>query len=441
MYKKWEPSLFVHHTEHNSISMTYTPSIRKTALGYAVIALLVLGASFAFIVWQSTNAEETPFVFSELDAEIARLGVAITDNPSELKNYIELAYVYLQKVRETGDASYYTKIDELLAKAETANLVDADIDAVKAMVANGRHDPARGYEWIKRAITKNPTVSSYYGIKVDSEIELGKYEDAIVTLQGMVDKKPNFSSFTRIAYVREIHGDTEGAIEALSRAVDAGSAHKENVAWAHVESGKLWARSDLEKAQHEYFKALEQTANYAPALEGLGRIAWAKGDQEKAKDFFEKAFETLPVATYAIDLGKVYSAVGDEARAKQYFVLAELAFDTSAVSGVDIDLEYSLFLSDHGDPWIALVKAVRAYKKRPTIYGADALAWALYKNGKYTEAKIFINEAVRLGEHDPQIVFHAAMISQKLGELEKAEELLRKVTSLDSHPSLFYSVN
>ena len=54
-----------------------------------------------------------------------------------------------------------------------------------------------------------------YGPLVDAYVELGRYGAAERALQAMVDRKPEFAGFTRVSYLRELHGDLPGALAAL----------------------------------------------------------------------------------------------------------------------------------------------------------------------------------------------------------------------------------
>ena len=412
---------------------------KKTALITITVASVFLAASIGFVVFQSNRAAALAVPASGLDQDIAKQNALIVERPKEIKAYIALSGLYIQKVRETGDVSYYQTIDELLAKASAIEPENSDINAVKANIANGRHHFLEGYQLINLAIKKNPKTVSYYGIKADAEIELGKYDDAVATLQTMSDMKPNYSSYARIAYIRELYGDISGAQEALRLAESAGSNFKENVAWAFVESAKLAARSDLALAEAEYASAFAFVPDYAPALEGLGKVAFARGDTSKATMDLSKAFERLPLAAYAIDLGDVAVSLGDDVKAKQQYALASLAFEKSGKSGVDTNLEYSVFLSDHGDKAEALRLARQAYLKRPSLYGADALAWALYQNGMAKEAEVYSAKAMVLGENDPLVVFHSAMITESVGDNKEAHRRYLKVNELNPHFSIYYA--
>ena len=91
----------------------------------------------------------------------------------------------------------------------------------QASLAMSRHDFAKARRLAERAVSLNRDIVSSYGVLADALVELGEYETAIQTLNTMVRMKPNLSSYSRISYIRELNGDTEGAIEAMSVAAAA----------------------------------------------------------------------------------------------------------------------------------------------------------------------------------------------------------------------------
>ncbi len=148
----------------------------------------------------------------------------------------------------------------------------------------------------------------------------------------------------------------------------------------------------------------------------------------------------MPIAQYAIDTGDTATLLGDTQKAKQQYFLASLAYDTSRKSGVNTDLERSLFESDHDIDLVnALAKAQNVYVLRPSIYGADVLAWALFKNKKYNEAQKYSQIALRLGGFDSQILFHAGMIEKSNNNPVEAKRLLEKAIMLNPNYSILHS--
>ena len=58
---------------------------------------------------------------------------------------------------------------------------------------------------------------------VDANIELGRYDDAAADLQKLLDRKPGVAALSRVSYLRELHGDVDGALSALRDAQNAAS--------------------------------------------------------------------------------------------------------------------------------------------------------------------------------------------------------------------------
>jgi tetratricopeptide (TPR) repeat protein len=416
----------------------------------AVAALLVVPGLFnSYGPWADDGADERVFQadpntrqFSDEDA-IAALQQRLEDNPDEFVSYLALASIYLQQVRETGDPSLYTKADGLLQRAAEIDPESGELLALQGQLALARHQFAGALEFGLKALATDSENAKYYGVVADAQIELGRYEDAVRSLQNMVDKRPDFASFSRVAYARELHGDPEGAIEALELAIGAGAPNAENVAWAYVQIGNLHlALNSPELAAKQFEMALAHQPDYPLALAGQARLQAAAGNLEEGADLYQKAFERAPLAEYAIALGDVYAAMGDDERARQQYDLV-LAIDALArENGVDTELELALFLADHDiDLKESLERARSAYEARPSIHAADALAWTLYKTGAFDEAAAYAEEALRLGTREPLKLFHAGMIARAQGDSQRAEELLSQALMLDPHFSLLHEAD
>lgn len=405
-----------------------------------IITASVAIAALVVVLFLSRENSPSPTAVTAIggstDSQIAALQNKLAASPS-VNNYVSLALLYAQKARETADATYFAKADDLMDAAAKIEPDNSDILAVRAMNAMGRHDFKAGLAFGEQALALNKTKSTYYGIVGDADIELGRYDDAVANFQHMVDIKPNLASYNRVAYIRELYGDIPGAIDALKTAAVDDSAFKENVAYSYYELGKLYFRSDLVQAKSSFEHALALVPEYPPALEGLGKIAYAQGKAGDAESFFKRAVAALPIAQYAIDMGELYQAQGDTAHAAQQYLLAKVAFEKSASGGTNTDLEEAQFLAEHDvDLAAALEKARAAFPERPSILGADTLAWALYKNGMYAEAKTYTAKALRLGANDPLIVFHAGMIAKANGELAQAKQYLQTALRLSPNFSM-----
>lgn len=413
------------------------PNKRIQILIFAIIIVAVVAGMRLMSAEQDSIREKEQTEITTTDKLIASLEQKTQTDTATSNSYVALANAYMQKVREDADLSLYTKVLELMDTAEKKDQSNGDVFALRAQVFAGRHEFNQAETLIKKAIELNPNKSTYYGTLSECQVELGKYNDAIVSLQKMVDLRPDFSSYSRIAYMRELYGDIEGARDALTKALSAGSVFPENIAWVYVELGKLSLKNNISQAENEFNSALQAVENYPPALGGLAKVEIAKNNQETAIKHLNKAFNKLPIAAYSTDLGDIYKLKNDNKKANQYYELTKIAYKDSEKSGVRTEMEEAMFLADHElDLDTALTKAQKAHTQRPSIFASDALAWINFRKNNLPEAKKYITEALSLGEHDSQILYHAGRIANADGNKPEAKRLLEKSLLLNPNFSI-----
>src|ERR671912_1390247 len=322
--------------------------IRRSRLLWALIPVLAALATLATLALlrgerSADQRVELPFDFRQTagtstDSLIGSLQEKIRDNPKDFDSHINLANTYLQKVRETGDPALYTRTEDLLNNARKLEAQSPQSFATRGSLDLARHDFAAALQNGTRALALDPENARYHGIVGDAQIEQGMYEEAINSYQEMVDRRPDFDSFSRVAYARELYGDPEGAIEAMEFALQAGSGTPENVAWARVQLGNLWFGSgDLKEAEKAYAISTENVNAYAPALAGQARVAAARGHLRSASRLYKQAFNRMPLPEYAIALGDVYAAMGNEEKAEGQYELVRSMDRLLRANGVNTD--------------------------------------------------------------------------------------------------------
>ena len=405
-----------------------------------VVVVLVIGFSLKHYVSKKAPAPATQAPVAKIDKEILTYQQTLLTNPKDVNTLLLLASDYQQKARDTADPSYYTKIDLLTQQAEKLDPNNGDVYLIEGALALSRHHFPLALSLGQKAVSLNPNKSVYYGVIADAQTELGDNADAVNTLQTMVNMNPDYSAYSRIAYARELHGDINGAEAAINTAVEAGSTYAENQAWGYNQLGILYERNDLPKALEQFNLAIGAVPNYAPALEQLARVDFVQGDSQKAISLLQQAQNVVPLAQYYIDLGEVYQRTGDTTKAAQQYELAKLAFQAAASGDVDSNMENSLFLSEHDlDYPTSLTLALKSLPTRGSIYGDDAVAWAYYKNNDLVNAQKYITMALRLGDYDPGIVFHAAQIAEAAGNKPAAKQLYQTVLNLNPSFSFLYN--
>lgn len=148
---------------------------------------------------------------------------SIKRNPEDTKSSLALAALFIQEARITGNYVYYDMaamkyINDVLQK-DSANF---NALIYKALIYLSQHHFAEGLATAQQAQRINPYNAFVYGILVDGHVEMGNYTAAVENSDKMVSIRPDLRSYSRISYLREIHGDYPGAIEAMKMAVEAG---------------------------------------------------------------------------------------------------------------------------------------------------------------------------------------------------------------------------
>jgi pentatricopeptide repeat protein len=352
--------------------------------------------------------------WSSNEQSISSLQAKLEREPDNARANAGLGQAYLQRARESGDPAYYTKAEILFERALKADPRLTDAILGKASLLMAQHRFGEAHHLAQEEAMANPDVVATYGILTDSLVELGRYDEAIRTLETMVRRKPNLSSYSRVSYLRELMGDTDGAIEAMKMAINSGAPHAENTAWCMVQLGNLYLNSAKpEKAAEQYQQALIRFPDYAYALAGLARVAAGRGDLETAVQEYRRAMERIPLAEFAMGLGEVYQRLSRTEDAGKQFDLVEAIQKLYQANGVSVDIEMALFNADRGrNLEQALAVAKSEWQVRKSVRVADVYAWVLYNSGRYDEAQGMMKQALRLGTRDPLFLRHAEAISR-----------------------------
>ena len=361
------------------------------------------------------------------DTQIAALERDVADNSGDAELYAALGNAFLQKVRETGDATFYTRAETAFRQGLRRNPHDAGTLTGMGALALARHDFQGGLRYGMKAHAEAPRVVRPYGVIVDAQVELGRYGDAARTLQRMVDLKPNLASYSRVSYFRELHGDLNGALEAMRLAVSAGGDAAENLAYVQTLFGNLqFERGRLGDATHAYRLALARYPRYVAAEAGLARVEAAGGRLGAAIRRYRAVVARLPLPEHVVALGEAELAAGRGAAARHDLALVTVEQRLLQRNGVNTDTELALFEANHGDPARALALARRSWAAAPSVRSADALGWALTRAGLPAEGLRWATRALRLGSADPAFLYHAGMSAKAVGRAGLARRLLAR---------------
>jgi len=351
-----------------------------------------------------------------------------------------LGLAYLQKARETNDPTFYGRAETTLRSALAAQPNNLAALGGMGSLALSRHAFSEALDWGHKAQTLAPQAAYAYGVIADAQTELGDYDAAVDTLQRMVNLRPDISSYSRISYARELHGDTDGAITAMRQAVEAGGPAAENLGWTQVQLGNLYFNSgQLAAAETAYNAALVAYPGYLHARAGLAQVRAAQGRSAEAIDLYKQAIAVVPLPQYLTALGDLYSMSGDTKAAQAHYDTVGQIFRIFAANGVNVDSEQAAFLADRDQQAAEAVRlAQAAAATRHDIHTQDTLAWALYRAGQYAAAQTAATQATRLGTRNGLILFHQGMIEAQLGDTAGARTHLGQALAFNPYFSVKY---
>jgi tetratricopeptide (TPR) repeat protein len=372
-----------------------------------------------------------------LDQQIESFQQRLRSLPSDWRSWGLLGLAYVQKARVTADPRYYPKsqgaLDRSLAVRRRGNF---EADVGQGALALARHDFSGALAWGRRARRINPYDPNVYGVIGDAQIELGRYRHAFSTIQHMVDLHPELPSYARASYARELQGDVPGAIRDMGLAMQAAGT-PEDRAFAAYQLGELYfSNGRVGRAAAYYRQAAMLAPAYPPPHAGLAKVAWARGEVERAIRLYSAVIRRYPLPEYVIALGDLYSTSGRRSLAARQYALVWVEERLFHAAGVNVDLELSLFDADHGDTQAALTEARAEWGRRHSVLVADALAWALHRNGRDREALHYADLARSLGYRSASFAFHAGMIELSLGRRAAATLDLRHALAINPHFSI-----
>ncbi|MDI2127913.1 tetratricopeptide repeat protein [Yinghuangia seranimata] len=353
-----------------------------------------------------------------LEAVIAAAQARLRTRPDDADTLAALGTAYVEQARSTGDPAYYPRAEEALtralAHAPQGSAAYAPALVGMAALANARHDFGAARGFADRAAQAAPYNAAVYGTLGDALTQLGAAHEATAAIQRMLDLRPSVASFTRASYDLELRGATDDARTALERALEI-AATPDETAYCRRYLGELARRAGDPGGALAHFDAGLAAAPGNPALRaGRAAALAALGRRDEALTEYAAATAALPLPQFLVEYGELLDAAGRPDAARAQFDLVAASFRLLEANGASDDLARAQFEADHGDPAEALRRAQAEWGRRQAVFVADALAWALHRNGRDAEALTYAERAVAGGWHDPLPLGHLRDIKAAL---------------------------
>jgi tetratricopeptide (TPR) repeat protein len=336
---------------------------------------------------------------------------AKADDPRPLE---KLGWLFVQKARVSNDPGYYKLAEQCGLAIEQTAPDQPDALLLRGHAAEAMHRFHEA-EAIGRKLVAQREYVLDFALLGDALMEQGRLDEAVGIYQQMADLKPCLQVYTRIAHMRWLKGDLEGAIEMAEEAAGTGTGRDpEPLVWAMTKlAAYRFENGDFAKATAIVDGALARLPHSAAALLLRGRILLAQDRATEALESLREAARLNPLPDPQWTLAEALHAAGQEPEA--------VAIDKllAARGAVEDPRTYSLYLATRGQqPDEALRLAKQELTQRQDVFTYDALAWASFAAGHYEDARASSRKALAEGTHDARLQLHAGLIAAQAGAAE-----------------------
>jgi tetratricopeptide (TPR) repeat protein len=361
---------------------------------------------------------------SPAERKIAAAKAWIERSPESYQAENALALALARRARETSDPKYYEDAEEALKASFRLSPDNFEGARLRAWILLGKHDFKGALEAASALNRRAPDDLVTYALLVDAHVELGNYTEAEKAGQWLLDLRPgNVAGLTRGAYLREIFGDVEGALEWMLLALEQTHFNEvEDRAWLEVQMAHLeLSRGRLEAAEGHAVRALELFADYHYALFELAKVRMGQGRHDEAVSLLRLRYEKAPHPENLYELASAVAAAGGREEADSLFAKFEADALREAEGPDNANRELVFYYTDHASrPDTALAVAEKETARRGDVFTRDAHAWALHKSGRSQRAREQIESALETGIRDARMLYHAGAICAGLGDRDAA---------------------
>jgi tetratricopeptide (TPR) repeat protein len=390
-------------------------------------------ANYVLLERKGAQAKTAEWLF--VKSAVEKLQASVLQDPADKRSLTALANYMIMEARASGNYSYYDAaamkyINDVLA-ADASNF---EALCLKSLVQLSQHHFSEGLATAESVRKNNPYSAFVYGILVDANVELGNYDSAVAAAERMMEIRPDLRSYARTSYLREIHGDYQGAIEAMQAAIDAGSPGDEATEWSRVQLGQLYENTgDLKNASMQYTLAANNRTGYPYPLAGLARLAAARKEYDRALGFYLQADSAVSDLTFKEDIADMLRMTGKADKAKELSNRTLNEMEEKAAAAVNdetighySDKEMAEVYIKNGNYDKAIEHALAEYNRRPgNIDVNETLAWAYYHKGETAKAMKFVMTALKTNSRNPRLLCRAGLIYLQQGNKPEAKKYLQ----------------
>ena len=410
-------------------------------LKMVLVTALLSGLVFAGSVWLNQKTPDYQSELAKIEREISQLNGDSSRQSGDGEQTLRWIYLLYLRASLTANPDHFRLAEAEIDKAirtigpsEELYLARANLNLKRHRLQAAKADLERLPDW-----AENPKIAV---LKADIDLQDGKYEEARRACENLILHHRSWDNLARLAYLKAIIGDVSGA-EALYTEAEEEITVKEmrSYAWIELQRGLL----DLNHGRHEqalghYLRADKAYSGHWLVEEYLAELLGAQRKYDEAVARFERVVSQAPRPELYQALGDLYLFMGKPDHAKPWHDKALEGYLESVREGEVLYFHHlAAFYADVREDGPEAVRWARKdLDLRRNFAAHDAMAWALYRNGQFAEARGQMNEALATGVKDARLFFHAAMIHLAAGQSDEGRRFLQLAAEINPRYEAFH---
>jgi tetratricopeptide (TPR) repeat protein len=401
-----------------------------STINFLPVAMLIV---FSLDAYQQSPLQ----MISPVDARIAAARRELKADPNSVTALNQLAFALIRKGRDYRDESLYIEASKNVDQALRLSPGNYDAQKLKVAVLLGLHQPTPALKLGSELNHKVPDDLAVWALLVDANSELGNYDQAERAAQWVLDLRPGSSlGFEKAALLRELFGDAEGAIEFLDEANRRTSPNDaDQKAWLLTQKARLLlAAGNNKDAAILLAEAMRLFPDSQLAAAGLAQVRISEGNYSEALKLLENRYVKVHSATNLYDWAEALAAAGQTREANAKFAEFENRARTENDEHKGTVLDLISYYSDRKpDLAQALSLASAEAAQRHDAATLAAYAWALYRNGKFSEANVQMEKALAVGIRNPAYLCHAETIAAVARDTAAAQRYSKELSGMPAN--------
>jgi tetratricopeptide (TPR) repeat protein len=401
--------------------------------GVVVLGLIALAGAAALSA-RATRTVAAPRS-SVVMADIALFERRAAEDPQSAADRSQLAGLYLQRGRETGEYADFQRAEKF-ARAALSLRAERNSKAKLVLASSllAQHRFADARVAADALVADDPQSIGKRALLAEILLELGDYAAADAEFNALTPFSDNLALAPRLARWYELHGRNEQAHELLVRALEQSRARldlpAEQVAWFHLRVADYALRNG---ALREAERAIKDGLTRAPGDYRLhaayARYFAAFRDWTEVLREVDIVGDRADLTTLAL-AGDAAHQLGDDLRAREYY---DRVAHNARSKPEPFARQWTQFCLEHGIEAERTLQTLRAEsQERSDVLGYELLAWAEHQAGNTAPANRALDAALRLGTRDAMLHFIAAEV--RLGTADRVAARTHLRTALEINP-------